>query len=301
MSETKKNNMMIIDAHNHADWQGHNLARFLENMRKYNIDKTCLLTRECPDNEIPHSAILHYTPGVPGLGQLPLSRCISYVERAPDKFIIGYAPDPRRPEAIDQLEAAINIYGVRIYGELKLRMMYDNPDAVRMFHFCGKKKIPVLVHIECGIDLGVKYPRPDYWYGGGIDAFERALKQCPDTIFIGHGPGFWAHFSADDQYKTQAYPKGEVLPGGQVMELLEHYGNLFCDLSAFSGCNALLRDFERGKKFLLEFQDRILYARDCFDNRLQELLKTFDLPLDVISKIYSRNALKLVNESEHIK
>ena len=32
---------------------------------------------------------------------------------------------------------------VRVYGELKLRMMYNNPDAIRMFRLCGKKGLPV--------------------------------------------------------------------------------------------------------------------------------------------------------------
>ena len=30
---------MIIDAHNHPDWHGHNLTKFLENMAKGNIIK----------------------------------------------------------------------------------------------------------------------------------------------------------------------------------------------------------------------------------------------------------------------
>ena len=207
---------------------------------------------------------------------------------------MGYAPDPRRPEAIDQLEAAVEIHRVRVYGELKLRMMYDNPDALRMFRFCGKKGLPVVVHIDYEFDTGQKYPRPNWWYGGGISTFERAVKACPDTIFLGHAPGFWAHISGDDQFDKVAYPSGKVLPGGKVIDMLRTYPNLYGDLSAGSGIKALKRDPVFAKDFLQEFQDRLLYARDYFDNVHQEFLNSLGLPEEVLTKIYSKNALKLV-------
>lgn len=285
---------MIIDAHNHPDWHGHNLAKFLENMARYNIDKTWLLLGECPRDEYDPANNSCYVQQDSVNGPMPFSRSLAYVERAPDKFILGYAPDPRRPEAIDQLEAAVEIYGVRIYGELKLRMMYDNPDALRMFRFCGKKGLPVLVHIDYEFDTGVKYPRPNWWYGGGIETFERAIKACPNTIFLGHAPGFWSHISGDDRFDKVGYPSGKVLPGGKIIDLLRTYPHLYGDLSAGSGINALKRDPEFAKDFLLEFQERLLYARDCFDNVHQEFLNSLGLPENVLAKIYSQNALKLV-------
>ena len=48
--------------------------------------------------------------------------------------------------------------------------------------------------------------------------------------------------------------------------------------------------------WLMEFQDRILYARDCFDNRHQELLNLLELPQDVLEKLYFRNAAKLITD-----
>ena len=38
------------------------------------------------------------------------------------------------------------------------------------------------------------------WYMGDIDAVERTLQKCPDTTFIGHGPGWWAHISNDQAH-----------------------------------------------------------------------------------------------------
>jgi predicted TIM-barrel fold metal-dependent hydrolase len=283
---------MIIDAHNHPDWHGHNLERFLENMEKHGIDRTWLLSWESPVDE--YSPQYNYVSLGDPWGPIPFARCLAYKERAPDKFVLGYAPDPRRPDAIDRLQAAIEIYGVGVYGELKLRMMYDNPDALRMFRFCGEMGLPVVVHIDYEFDTGSKYPRPNWWYGGGIEAFERAVRACPGTIFNGHAPGFWAHISGDDQYDKVGYPGGAVAPGGKVVEMLRQYDNLYGDLSAGSGFNALQRDREFAKDFVLEFQDRLLYARDYFDNRHQEFLNSLGLPAEVLTKIYAGNALRLV-------
>jgi len=285
---------MIIDCHNHPDWHGHNLDKFLANMAKFNIDLTWLLSWDCPVDEYDPS-YNHVIPDPGGVnGPIPFTRCISYAERAPGKFVLGYAPDPRRPEAIDQLNAAVTIYGVRVCGELKLRMMYDNRDALRMFRECAKLNLPVTVHIDYEFDTGVKYPRPNWWYGGGMEAFERAVRACPETIFCGHAPGFWAHISGDGQHDKVVYPKGNVVPGGKLPEMLRQFQNLYCDISAGSGCNALSRDPEFAKDFLLEFQDRILYARDYFDNEHQEFLNGLGLPKEILEKIYSGNALKLV-------
>jgi len=287
---------MIIDAHNHPDWHGHNLDRFLQNMAQYNIDKTWLLTWECPPDECDPEH--NHTSLRDGWGPIPFSRGLRYTEHAPDRFVLGYAPDPRRADAIDRLGAAIEIYGVRLYGELKLRMMYDNPDALRMFRFCGEKGLPVTVHIDYEFDTGSKYPRPNWWYGGGIEAFERAVRACPGTTFIGHGPGFWAHISNDDLYDQVPYPIGKVVPGGKLPQMFRQYPNLYADLSAGSGLNALTRDSPFAREFLLEFQDRLLYGRDCFDNRMQEFLNSLGLPQETLTKIYAGNALRLVPEQK---
>ena len=285
---------MIIDAHNHPDWHSHDLDRFLKNMDRYNIDITWLLSWECPMDEY-DPAFLNVLPPLSDQSTaIPFSRCVSYAERAPERFVLGYAPDPRRPDAIDRLAAAVEIHGVRICGELKLRMMYDNPDALRMFRFCGEKGLPVTVHIDYEFDTGVKYPRRNWWYGGGIEAFERAIRACPETVFLGHAPGFWAHISGDGQFDKTPYPTGKVVPGGKLVEMMRQYPNLYCDISAGSGLSALTRDMEFAVGFLTEFQDRILYARDYFDDAHQEFLNSIGLSDGVLAKIYSGNALMLV-------
>jgi predicted TIM-barrel fold metal-dependent hydrolase len=288
----------IIDAHNHPDWHGHDLQGMLANMDRYGISKTWLLSWEAPPSE--------YSPGMYGRsthgalfgcgagGPIGFARCLSYSERAPNRFVLGHAPDPRLPDAVDRLAAAIDIYGVRVCGEVKLRAMYDNPDFLRLFRFCGERELPVVVHIDYPLPCGVEHPRPDYWYGGGIEAFERALRECPKTTFLGHAPGFWSHISGDGKHAEQAYPEGPVVAGGRVPELMRACPNLYGDLSAGSALNALRRDREFGREFVLEFQDRLVFGRDSFDNRHVEYLESLELPGPVLDKILFENAQRLV-------
>ena len=85
-----------------------------------------------------------------------------------------------------------------------------------------------------------------------------------------------------------------MTPGGIVPRLLREHGNLCADLSAGSGLGAISRDPAFGRKFLIEFQDRLLFARDYFDARLMDFLKSLKLPKRVFEKIACRNALRLV-------
>ena len=284
--------MRIIDSHNHPDWHGYDLSRFLSNMDEHGIEKSWLLTWECePDEYDPlcYNPVLLAEPP----GPIPFSRILSYAERKPDRFVLGYAPDPRKPDSIDRLKAAVSIHGVKVYGELKLRMMYDNPDALAMYRACGELGLPVVVHIDYEIRSANQWPWKSYWYGGGIEAFERAVAACPDTVFLGHAPGFWAHISGDNRFAVESYPDGPVTPGGTVTEMLRDYPNLHCDLSAGSGLNALSRDPEHAIAFIEEFQDRMVFARDFFDGRLMEFLEGLPLSDAIRRKIYSENSQKL--------
>jgi predicted TIM-barrel fold metal-dependent hydrolase len=286
---------VIIDVHNHPDWYGFPLPRFLANMDAFGIDKTWILSWECPRDEYDPA----YNPKMPENGTdgpIPFSVCLAYVLAAPERFVLGYAPDPRKPDAIDRLEAMREIHGVRVCGELKLRMMYDDWDALRLYRWCGKAGLPVTVHLDYEFDTGRRYPRPNWWYGGGMESFERAVAACPDTVFLGHAPGFWAHVSADGKHDKEAYPTGPVVPGGKLVRMMRTYPNLCCDMSAGSAHTALSRDLVFTKEFILEFQDRMLFARDYFDNRMMELIRSLGLPADVQEKVFSGNALRLAPE-----
>ncbi|MBP5640465.1 MAG: amidohydrolase family protein [Victivallales bacterium] len=288
--------MKIIDAHNHPDWHGHNLDKYLANMDANGISQTWLLSWECGENEYSKS----YAHVIPSetlgskYGPIPFTRCLNYKERAPERFILGYAPDPRTPDACERLHAAHYIYGAQVCGEVKVRMMFDDREALRLFRMAGRLKMPVTLHLQD--ELGDRDGAWQEWWGGDIDTLERILQLCPETIFLGHALTFWIHISKDELYKTSGYPPVPcpVVPGGRLIELLRKYPNLYCDFSAGSGCRALKRDPSFALEFLDEFQDRILYARDYFDTQHRDFLNSLDLPLALQEKIYHGNAERLL-------
>lgn len=282
---------MIIDIHNHADYHGYSCGAVLQNMDENGIDITCMLSWECPETDYDPGSKHAFSPF--SRMPVPFERCVAYKEQAPERFLLGYCPDPRRPDAIQRMKAALALYDLSMCGELKLRMMYDDPDALRLYRFCGENGLPVLVHLD--YELGQSgYPWPNWWYGGGIDALARAAAQCPETNFLGHAPGFWAHISNDDCYLTESYPRRPVVPGGKIEQYLEQYPNLYCDISAGSGHNALNRDHAFSREFLIRWQDRVLFGRDYFDNVHRPLLESLGLPAEVLRKIYEGNARKLL-------
>lgn len=288
---------MIIDAHNHAGWYYMTADKMVANMDAYGIDQCWLLSCEIPEHEYGNAE--HRVCELFGADRrnMPFEHCVAYAEKYPDRFILGYAPDPRMPYALDHLKYAVKAYGVRVCGEIKYRMMADNCDAVQMYRYCGEAGLPVVVHIQSDIPLSGKgYSRPSYWYGGDIHALERALQLCPETNFLGHAQSFWSELSGDGKGKNDYYPTGSVVPGGEVIRLLETYPNLYCDISAGSGRGALSRDPAFAVQFLTTYQDRILYARDMMDNGHQELLNSLGLSREVLDKIYYKNAQKLIGE-----
>lgn len=292
---------MIIDAHNHPDWLGLNFDAIIQNMDEFHIDKTWLLSWEAPDSEYAPTENNPYMGGRllnrdPQRVPVSFAQVWEYKTKAPDRFILGYGPDPRLPDAIDSLKAAITHFDVKICGEIKFRMMYNNFDALDLFRFCGDAGLPVTLHFDYpGATLnGQPYPRPHWWYGGSIDTLESVLESCPNTIFLGHAPGFWGHLSNDDKMYSTLRPTGELIPGGRVEQLLEKYPNLYCDISAGSGHVALSRDLDYTYRFMNRFADRILYARDMFTNQHQELIESLQLPQDVKELIYHGNAERLI-------
>ena len=99
------------------------------------------------------------------------------------------------------------------------------------------------------------------------------------------------------------YPLGPVTPGGLTDRLLTDYPNMFGDLSAGSGLNALNRDEEFTRGFLERHQDKLLYGSDCNDNigrgpgcqgwRTIETLKRLSPSKKIERKLLCENAKKM--------
>jgi len=282
---------MIIDAHTHVNWYGMTAEKIVENMDQMGIDKAWLLTWQmADDSEMDMGYAKVYYPHATGLLFEHMMRA---VEKFPDRFVPMHAVDPRTDQAVQVLHACAS-FGVRGYGELKLRMLYDDPRLIEIYHVCAELSFPVILHIDVPWlpPQGGKFHA--HWYGGTIENLERALQACPKTVFLGHAPGFWREISGDADTRPESYVDGPVKEGGRLIRLLDTYPNLHCDLSAGSGLRALQRDKEFGRNFLIRYQDRCLFGRDYFDDKHMEYLRSLNLPEEALDKILSGNALRLV-------
>jgi predicted TIM-barrel fold metal-dependent hydrolase len=286
---------MIIDSHQHVFWHWRNDADLVADMDAHGIDLAWLLTWEITPAEMEPQwlRILNPVHALPD-GQhpgVPLSDLLLASSRYPGRFILGYCPHPLVSDAPALFESAYHIHRVRVCGEWKFRMPFDDDRCLALFRKAGELRCPVVLHLDVPTLAGVTQKS---WFGGTVQQLERALQACPDTDFIGHAPGFWRSISGDAETDPSPYPTGPVTPGGRVHELFDRYPNLYADLSAGSGLNALRRDPAHGREFAIRFADRLLFGRDYYGGEHLAFLNALDLPADVRDKIFFRNAEKLV-------
>jgi len=160
------------------------------------------------------------------------------------------------PDAEEQLTKAVNS-GAIGFGEIKFHVEAAGPELRRMYALAAELQVPILVHFQ-----EVPHTPTEGVFATGFKNFEAMLKAYPKTTFIGHADAFWANISAD--YANQeAYPAGKIKPGGVTDKLLSGYPNLYGDLSANSGNNALSRDPEFTPGFLKRHMDKLIFGSDC--------------------------------------
>jgi predicted TIM-barrel fold metal-dependent hydrolase len=283
--------MEIIDSHGHVKWYGYDADRLVANMDEHGIRRMWLFSWECPAEEQDAFFENVFWPGTIGM---PFTDVIDAVKQHPDRFVPGYAPDPRTRNALKRLQGAVEYHGVRVYGELKVRVMLDDPRLLEIFHYCGEAGLPVVFHMDVPLPRHELGKDPGYWYCCDWENLGTALERCPQTTFIGHAPGFWREISGDADDSQEMYPRGPVAPDGKLLRYLDTYPNLYCDLSAGSGLGAISRDPAAGRQFLLDYQDRCLFGRDFFGDELHQFLLSCDLPESALAKILHGNASRLV-------
>jgi predicted TIM-barrel fold metal-dependent hydrolase len=113
--------------------------------------------------------------------------------------------------------------------------------------------VPVLMHWQFGM------------YNYGFERFHRMLEKYPRVKFLGHAQTWWAHIDGNYRDQTVLYPKGAVTPGGLTDRYLSDYPNMYGDLSAGSGLNALTRDEDFARGFLQRHRGKLLFGSDCND------------------------------------
>ncbi len=178
-------------------------------------------------------------------------------EKYPGRALGWFAStDITKPEAETLLTAAIK-NGAIGFGEIKFHVEAAGPELRRMYALAGDLNVPILVHFQ-----EVPHTPTEGVFSTGWKNFEAMLKAYPKTRFIGHADAFWANVSAD-YANDVAYPTGPVKRGGVTDKLLSDYPNLYGDLSANSGNNALSRDPEFTAGFLKRHENKLIFGSDC--------------------------------------
>jgi predicted TIM-barrel fold metal-dependent hydrolase len=176
---------------------------------------------------------------------------------APGRFTWFNSSDVTQPDAEQMLTLAVK-NGAQGFGEMKFHVAADGPELRRMYALAADLNVPILIHFQ-EVDHS---PGEGTWSTGFAKTFESVLKAYPRTTFIGHADAFWANVSAD--YHNEAvYPTGPVKRGGVTDKWLGDYANLFGDMSAVSGNNAMARDPQFTADFLKRHQDKLLFGSDC--------------------------------------
>jgi predicted TIM-barrel fold metal-dependent hydrolase len=185
--------------------------------------------------------------------------------------------------------------GCRGMGEVTANLPFDDPRVTAFLDQCGRAGLPVTIHVAHRV--GSTYGLVDDIH---LPRLELILQQFPDTVIVGHAQTFWAEISGDVKEEDRGgYPSGVVAPGGRIQILFDMYDNLYGDLSANSGFNALNRDPEHAREFLVQYSDRLMFATDYLregqDVPLVQFLKDMGLPDEVYSRITRDNARNLYN------
>lgn len=183
------------------------------------------------------------------------------------RFYLFTSVDVTRPDAIELLKKTV-LAGTKGFGELgnsgffhqrqAVNVLMDSPEMQRVYDLAAEVQMPVLMHMQ-------DYSFPNSSLHAPLQPqfarLEAMLKAHPKTVFIGHGPSFWANISAD--VPPSAYPTGPIKPGGLSDKMLSDYANLYGDLSANSGRNAFARDPEFATAFLARHQGKLMFGSDC--------------------------------------
>lgn len=240
----------IIDIHQHVGYSGRPDEVLLEHQRQMGIARTILLPAgrpmKCPST---HDGAAN------GLEAACLGNeaCYQFARAHSAGFCFGANEVPDAPDAIHEIEKYLK-RGAVIIAEQKFGVECDSPEMQRIYDLAADYGVPVLMHWQ--------YRRFNY----GFARFHAMLARHPRTMFLGHAQTWWAHI--DQAYRddtSNLYPKGPVTPGGWTDRYLSDYPNMFGDLSAGSGLNALTRDEDHARAFLERHQDKLLYGSDCND------------------------------------
>lgn len=227
----------IIDIHQHTNYVGRSDADLLKHQRSMGVTTTVLLPAgryygldaQCGGNESVES----------------------FARKHSREFVFFSNELPYLKEADAEIRRFLQRGGIGI-GEQKFRVLADSAYLDRMAGIAKDFNVPILLHFWDG-DYNMEMAR-----------FHKVLEKFPTVNFIGHAQSWWGHIDKNHNPKN-IYPKGKITPGGLTDRWLADYPNIFGDLSAGSGLNALRRDPEFTPAFLQRHQHKLLFGSDCPD------------------------------------
>ena len=251
---------MFIDVHAHVSKypypSGNGIDLFMtadelrEVNRRENIELSILLPIVSSETYVPQS----------------VGEVIDIANESGGEFIPFMNIDPRvlSNTSDSPIGSLIEFYlkqGCRGIGEVLPLMAWKEPRMQNLLKHAESFRLPLIFDMSAQIDqsYGI-YDDP------GMPQLEACLNKFPNLTFVGHGPAFWAEITTVEKHEDRlGYPKGPVHKEGRVAQLMRTYPNLWVDLSAGSGANALTRDEEYAVKFLNEFSYKIMFGTDyCY-------------------------------------
>ena len=123
---------------------------------------------------------------------------------------------------------------------------------MELYAMAGEHDLPVLLHLTS----------PLHRRGRSTGTGARA-QDPPKHDFHGHGPAWWGEISADYRRANRiGYPPGKVVPGGSTERLMADYPNMYSDLSAGSGFNAISRDIDFTHGFIERNWRKLMLGTD---------------------------------------
>ena len=239
----------IIDIHQHLNYSGRSDAALLAHQIAMGVTTTILLPSGRPLNRPSTHEGKSNGLDAQALGN---EACWQFAQahRAAYRFAANEVPDI--PEARSEIERYLGRGAVMI-AEQKFGVECDSPEMQRIYAIARERNVPVLMHWQFET------------YNKGFERFHRMLEKYPQVSFIGHAQTWWANIDKNHADQKVLYPKGPVTAGGFTDRYLADYPNMFGDLSAGSGLNALTRDEDFTRGFLERHQDKLIFGSDCSD------------------------------------
>ncbi len=289
---------MIIDCHAH-------MFAF-ESIRSYKWLEDTILSVEqqikIMDSEgIDKAVILPLHHAETPIDHQSFGEVLYICKQFPGRFIPFCNLDPRAIDiadmkGVEKFEFWLSQYkdlGCKGLGEFTSRLRWQDSCVEYLLKACENVGFPVTFHTST--EDKITYGMIDDM---GLPGLEGALKKFPNLKFFGHSQAFWSELSGDmSKEDKNGYPKGKVTCEGALVRLVRQYSNLYLDISAGSGLNALQRDPDFTWKFIDEFQDRILFGLDNATEKtahkhipwLQQMRNEGNISEDIYEKIMWKN------------